>query len=423
MSTLPLLPGAGTIRTSQMRCTIMNLPGYYSTGQFAKLADVSVRTIRFYDRSGTLKPSYVNENGARFYTDSDLVRLQQILLLKYLGFSLEDIREMTISQIDSSHLLSSLKLQQKLVRDRIEQMQTVCDSIEETAAELSKHTDTEDFDWKKMLDLIHLTGMENSLASQYRNSSNLTARIDLHNRYSVNRQGWFPWLFSLLHLRDGMKVLELGCGDGALWTKNPNPGAEHLEISLSDISDGMVRDARRNITQALREYTDCFSYYTFDCSLIPFEKSSMDLVIANHVLFYCEDIRKVLQESRRVLRDGGRFICSAYGSSHMQEITQLVQEFDPHIVLSADRLYERFGLDSGRQILEQSGLFDSIELNRYEDSLVVTDAQPLIEYILSCHGNQNRYLINRYREFRLFVEDRVRGGLHITKDAGAFTCR
>ncbi|MBR1901171.1 MAG: MerR family transcriptional regulator, partial [Lachnospiraceae bacterium] len=134
-------------------------------------------------------------------------------------------------------------------------------------------------------------------------------------------------------------------------------------------------------------------------------------------------IHKVLSETRRVLRDGGRFICSAYGSSHMQEITQLVQEFDPHIVLSADRLYERFGLDNGRQILEESGLFDSIELCRYEDSLIVTQAQPLIEYILSCHGNQNRYLINRYREFRLFVEDRVRGGLHITKDAGAFTCR
>ena len=402
---------------------VMKKEGYYSSGQFAKLADVSVRTIRFYDRQNVLKPSFVDAHGARFYTDRDLASLQQILLLKYLGFSLEDIREMTISQIDSSHLLSSLKLQQKLVRDRIEQMQTVCDSIEETAAELSKHTDTEDFDWKKMLDLIHLTGMENSLASQYRNSSNLTARIDLHNRYSVNRQGWFPWLFSLLHLKDGMKVLELGCGDGALWTKNPDLDAEHLDISLSDISDGMVRDARRNITQALKEFTDCFSYYTFDCSRIPFEKRSMDLVIANHVLFYCEDIRKVLKESRRVLRDGGRFICSAYGSRHMQEITQLVQEFDPHIVLSADRLYERLGLDSGRQILEQSGLFDSIELNRYEDSLVVTDAQPLIEYILSCHGNQNRYLINRYREFRLFVEDRVRGGLHITKDAGAFTCR
>ena len=399
----------------------MNLPGYYSTGQFAKMADVSVRTIRFYDRSGTLKPSYVNENGARFYTDADLVRLQQILLLKYLGFSLEDIRNMTISQIDYSHLLSSLHLQHKLVQDRIEQMQTVSDSIEETIAELSRHQDAKDFDWKKMLDLIHLTGMENSLASQYQNSSNLTARIDLHTRYSSNRQGWFPWLWSLLKLDGDMQVLELGCGDGALWTQNTLPHPCRLQISLSDISDGMVRDARRNIGLSSNENSP-FRYYTFDCSHIPFPDDSFDLVIANHVLFYCEDLRQVLEEVRRVLQKGGRLICSAYGSHHMQEITQLVQEFDSHIVLSADHLYERFGLENGKEILAGCGLFSDVTLNRYEDSLNVTDAQPLIEYILSCHGNQNRYLIDRYREFSLFVEEKVRGGFHITKDAGAFTC-
>lgn len=400
----------------------MNLPGYYSTGQFAKLADVSVRTIRFYDRSGTLKPSYVNENGARFYTDADLVRLQQILLLKYLGFSLEDIRSMTISQIDYSHLLSSLKLQQKLVQDRIEQMQTVSDSIGETAAELTRHLDTGDFDWKKMLDLIHLTGMENSLAAQYRNSSNLTARIDLHNRYSVNPQGWFPWIFSLLNLKDGMRILELGCGDGALWMKNPDLPRKDLEISLSDISDGMVRDARRNISRSLPG-SSFFRYYTFDCAHIPFADRSQDLVIADHVLFYCDSIPQVLKEVRRVLRPGGRFVCSAYGRNHMREITQLVQEFDSHVVLSADHLYERFGLENGRKILEAAGAFDEITLHRYEDALVVTDAQPLIEYILSCHGNQNRYLIDRYREFRGFVEEKVRGGFRIQKEAGAFLCR
>ena len=71
----------------------MRLKGYYSSGQFAKLASVSVRTIRFYDTQNILKPSMVNENGARFYTDEDLKKLQQILLLKYLGFSLEDIRQ------------------------------------------------------------------------------------------------------------------------------------------------------------------------------------------------------------------------------------------------------------------------------------------------------------------------------------------
>lgn len=47
--------------------------------------------------------------GARFYTDSDFARLQQILLLKYLGFSLDDIHEMTIDDSDYLFLLNSLK--------------------------------------------------------------------------------------------------------------------------------------------------------------------------------------------------------------------------------------------------------------------------------------------------------------------------
>lgn len=64
----------------------MKKDGYYSSGEFAKMADVTLRTIRYYDRQNLLKPSYVNEHGARFYTDSDFVKLQQILLFKFLGF-------------------------------------------------------------------------------------------------------------------------------------------------------------------------------------------------------------------------------------------------------------------------------------------------------------------------------------------------
>lgn len=52
-----------------------------------KKANVTVRTIRYYDKQNILKPSYVTDTGVRFYTDSDFTRLQQILLLKYLGFS------------------------------------------------------------------------------------------------------------------------------------------------------------------------------------------------------------------------------------------------------------------------------------------------------------------------------------------------
>ena len=57
----------------------MHKEGYYSSGEFAKKANVTVRTIRYYDKQNILKPSYVTDTGVRFYTDSDFTRLQQMI--------------------------------------------------------------------------------------------------------------------------------------------------------------------------------------------------------------------------------------------------------------------------------------------------------------------------------------------------------
>ena len=89
------------------------------------MAQVTLRTIRYYDQHDILKPSLVTPSGARFYTDEDFAKLQQILLLKFLGFSLDEIREMTIDDSDYHFMLNSLNIQLKLVQDRIEQMQLV----------------------------------------------------------------------------------------------------------------------------------------------------------------------------------------------------------------------------------------------------------------------------------------------------------
>ena len=53
----------------------MKKDGYYSSGEFARMAHVTLRTIRYYDKQNILKPSYVTESGARFYTDEDFARL------------------------------------------------------------------------------------------------------------------------------------------------------------------------------------------------------------------------------------------------------------------------------------------------------------------------------------------------------------
>lgn len=386
---------------------------YYSSGQFARKAHVTLRTIRYYDKQNILKPSAKTPAGARLYTEEDFAKLQQILLLKYLGFSLQDIREMTLASADQQYLLESMRVQKKLIQERIEEMQAMNDAIDSTMEAIQQK---QEMDWNRMLDLIHLTAMERSLKTQYQNAANISARIRLHREYSVNPKGWFPWLLEQCELHEGMRILEIGCGNGALWSENREWIPEHMQVVLSDKSDGMLRDVQRELGEDER-----FSYERFDCNEIPYGEAEFDLVIANHVLFYCEDIPQVLSECKRVLRPNGQFLCSTYGRNHMKEITELVQRFNKDIVLSADCLYEHFGLENGAEILR--AFFPDTEEHIYKDAIEIDEPEPMISYILSCHGNQNQLLLDQYKEFGEFVSQQMRGGFHITKEAGAFICK
>lgn len=391
----------------------MDKSDLYTSGQFAKMAHVSVRTIRYYDNQNILKPTYITDYGARYYSQKDLVHLQQILLLKYLGFSLDDIREITINDNNSQMLLNSLNVQLKLVEDRIEQMQMVEKAIKDTTTALKKDKHV---DWSQMLDLIHLTNAEKSIKTQYKNATNISARINLHNLYSHNKQPWFNWLYENYNIQSNMNILEVGCGSGALWLQNINSIPKNINICLSDISRGMLRDARREIGTGDSRFT----FQAFDCADIAFDDNTFDLIIANHVLFYCDNIDKAIKEIHRVLKKGGHFICSTYGSSHMCEIDKLVKAFDSRISLSDNKLYEKFGLSNGKEILSEQ--FNDVSMKIYEDFLEVDQATPLIEYILSCHGNQNEYILSRYQEFKTYVMNKTKTLFHITKEAGIFIC-
>ena len=102
------------------------------------------------------------------------------------------------------------------------------------------------------------------------------------------------------------------------------------------------------------------------------------------------------------MKQEGVFYCSTYGREHMREITLLVQEFDSRIILSEVALYELFGLENGQAMLERH--FQSVEKVMYDDYLLVDEAEPLLDYILSCHGNQSEILSQRQLEFKEFLQ-------------------
>lgn len=378
---------------------------YYKTGQFAKLANVSERTIRYYDKIGLLKPSFVMENGYRQYSDLDLLKLQKILSLKHLGFSIEEIFPMVM---DNTNLKESFELQIDLIEDKISHLQSLKDA-------LKRASQTPDLSWNMILSLVQLSNEETNIIEQYKNAKNLNDRISLHEKYSTNKQGWFNWLFSQIDFSKVNRLLELGCGNGKLWQEN-RIDLRNREIFLSDISEGMVEEVRNRLGSD-------FNCIVADAEKIPFKDSYFDSIIANHVLFYLNDLNLGLKEISRVLKPNGILYCSTYGKNHMKEITEIVQNFDSRINLSNHSLYDIFGLENGESIL--CNYFSNVEKYNYQDSLEITESKPLIDYIMSCHGNQNEILGPRLNEFKEYIEELLKnsGKIVVTKQAGLFICK
>lgn len=377
---------------------------YYKTGQFARLANVSERTIRYYDKIGLLKPSFVMENGYRQYSDLDLLKLQKILSLKHLGFSIEEIFPMVM---DNTNLKESFELQIDLIEDKISHLQSLKDA-------LKRASNSSNLSWNMILSLVQLSNEETNIIEQYKNAKNLNDRISLHEKYSTNSQGWFNWLFEKIDFSKVNRLLELGCGNGKLWQEN-NIDLRNREIFLSDISEGMVEEVRNKLGSD-------FNCIVADAEKIPFKDAYFDSVIANHVLFYLNDLNQGLKEISRVLKSNGILYCSTYGSRHMKEITDIVQNFDSRINLSNHSLYDVFGLENGECILKQ--YFTSVQRMDYQDSLEITESKPLIDYIMSCHGNQNEILGPRLSEFKEYIEELLvsNGKIIVTKQAGLFVC-
>jgi ubiquinone/menaquinone biosynthesis C-methylase UbiE len=215
---------------------------------------------------------------------------------------------------------------------------------------------------------------------QYKTSDNLSARAALHARFSTNKQRWHRWVFDhlLAALPPKAAILELGCGPGWLWIENVERVPPGWDVLLSDFSGGMLATARH----ALRSSDHPFLFKRIDAQAIPFVASTFDAVIANHMLYHVPRLDRALAEIRRVLKPGGRLVAATIGARHMKEIPELVFQIDPNIPYGEGLAApDEFLLENGAEKLQPS--FSQVELHLYEDALVVTEVDPLVDYALS----------------------------------------
>lgn len=125
----------------------------FRSGEFAARAGVSIRTVRYYDRIGLLKPSGRSEAGQRLYSEGDFARLQQILTLKLIGLSLDEIKQVTAHSLALPDLLAR---QKAALKTQAQQLAAVIERIERAQAVIGE---AEAPDFNTLIEIIKAVTM------------------------------------------------------------------------------------------------------------------------------------------------------------------------------------------------------------------------------------------------------------------------
>lgn len=122
----------------------------YSVKGLADLAGVSRRTLHYYDEVGLLRPATHRDNGYRLYGENEVLRLQQILFYRELGFSLEEIR--LILDSPDFDLLQALESHRSALMERMARLQRLIETVEKTILHIKGEIEMDDLEFYKGFD-------------------------------------------------------------------------------------------------------------------------------------------------------------------------------------------------------------------------------------------------------------------------------
>lgn len=105
----------------------------FKISEFSKLSQVSIKTLRYYDQLGLLKPAYTDQfSGYRYFSAEQMFQIHRILAFKELGFSLEQIRQMMDENIPLEHIRGMFRVKQNEIQSILEMEQAKLFRIKES---------------------------------------------------------------------------------------------------------------------------------------------------------------------------------------------------------------------------------------------------------------------------------------------------
>ena len=128
--------------------------------ELSQLTNVSVQTLHHYDRIGLLVPSIRQANGYRLYTEKDLLKLQQIIALKYFGFELNQIKQLLANEVD---LQEHLTLQATYLDEKAKTLFAASTALKKVCV----NKPTNQIPWETTIKLIEVYQMTQALEKSW----------------------------------------------------------------------------------------------------------------------------------------------------------------------------------------------------------------------------------------------------------------
>lgn len=259
-----------------------------------------------------------------------------------------------------------------------------------------------------------MTDKEYLTKDQYASSTRLNARIKIHEQFTVSDEKWHDFVFRYLLVNPGDKIFALGCGNATQWRANVAKFCDGVNIILSDFSFGMLSEAFYDLRSNSK-----FEFCVCDAQYIPFPENSLDFVTANHMIYHVPSIERTLYEINRVIKQTGIFMGATNGENHMQELYDLIHEFEPDYLVDQEK-HRRFSLENGEKLIKKE--FEYANIIKYNSHLWVTQSKPLVDYVFSMWDTNRAISLSKRPDLLNFFQKLIDrdGGIFINKSSGIF---
>jgi len=171
----------------------------YTTGELAKLCNVSVRTVQYYDTRNILKPSALSEGGRRLYSEDDVKRMEIICFLREAGISLNSIEQLISGEEPGKVISILIEQQEKLLSEELEERQTKLELLTQMKKELKN---IEYFSVESISDIAYVMENKKNLQKMYAFLLITGLPLSIYECfaiiYGVATGNWWPMLGYLL---------------------------------------------------------------------------------------------------------------------------------------------------------------------------------------------------------------------------------